>query len=111
MVHIHSTIICLGGWNVAQYFDNAIMFDTETEIWSDAGVMKVPRGRPGASVVNLEDVIEYATDCETKELPIPSSGEGQSQAKSSSENSKLKDLDLSHTINLALKGPRQVRWT
>ena len=71
MVHIHSTIICLGGWNVAQYFDNAIMFDTETEIWSDAGVMKVPRGRPGASVVNLEDVIEYATDCETKELPIP----------------------------------------
>ena len=62
MVHIHSTIICLGGWNVAQYFDNAIMFDTETEIWSDAGVMKVPRGRPGASVVNLEDVSDVEGD-------------------------------------------------
>ena len=50
--------------------------------------------------------------------------EGQSQAKSSSENSKLKDLDLSHTINLvftthpppvtfflAFKGSRHVRWT
>ena len=48
------------------------MFDIETETWSDAGVMKVPRGRPGASVVSLEEVIEYATDCETKELPNPS---------------------------------------
>ena len=56
--------------------------------------------------------------------------EGQIQAKSSSENSKLKDLDhkiWSHMYNkfgfhhhhppthhkffLALKGPRQVRWT
>ena len=40
--------------------------------WAEAGEMKVPRGRPGASVVSLEDVIEYATDCETKELPLPS---------------------------------------
>jgi len=47
------------------------MFDTETETWSEAGVMKVPRGKPGGSVVSLEEVIEYATDCETKELPIP----------------------------------------
>ena len=30
--------------------------------------------------------------------------EGQSQAKSSSENSKLKDLDLSHTLNLVFRG-------
>ena len=45
------------------------MFDTETDTCSDAGVMKVPRGRPGASVVSLEEVIEYATDCETKAIP------------------------------------------
>ena len=97
------------------------MFDTETETWSDAGIMKVPRGRPGASVVSLEEVMEYATDCETKELPVPPSGEGQSQAKSSSENSKFKDLDLSstlflvftlhhhHKLFLAFKGSRHVR--
>ena len=45
------------------------MFDTETESWSEAGVMKAPRGRPGVSLVNLEDVKEYATDCVVKEIP------------------------------------------
>lgn len=58
-----------GGWNVAQYFDNVIVFDTETETWSEEGVMKVPRGRPGASVVSLDEVKEWATDCVTKEIP------------------------------------------
>ena len=44
------------------------------------------------------------------------SGEGQegpSQARSSSENSKLKDLDLSHTINLVfttLHPPGTLFW-
>ena len=45
------------------------MFDTETETWSEEGVMKVPRGRPGASVVSLDEVKEWATDCVTKEIP------------------------------------------
>ena len=40
------------------------MFDTETETWSEAGGMKVPRGTPGVSVVYLEEVKKYATDCE-----------------------------------------------
>ena len=44
------------------------MFDTETETWSEAGGMKVPRGRPGVSVVYLEEVQKYATDCVTKEI-------------------------------------------
>ena len=48
------------------------MFDTETETWSEAGGMKVPRGRPGVSVVYLEEVEKYATDCVTKEISIES---------------------------------------
>ena len=39
------------------------MFDSETETWSEAGKMKVPRGLPGVSVVNLDDVKKYATGC------------------------------------------------
>ena len=62
-------LLFLGGWNVAQYFDNVIVFDTETETWAEAGAMKVPRGRPGASVVKPDDVKEYATDCVTKDIP------------------------------------------
>ena len=62
-------LLLSGGWNVDQYFDNVIVFDTETESWSDAGVMKASRGKPGVSVVSLEDVMEYATDCVAKEIP------------------------------------------
>ncbi len=47
------------------YADNIIVFDTETETWSESGVMKAPRGRPGVSVVSLDDVNEWATDCVT----------------------------------------------
>ena len=62
-------LLLSGGWNVAQYFDNVIIFDTETETWSEEGVMKAPRGRPGASVVSLDEVKEWATDCVTKDIP------------------------------------------
>merc|ERR1719500_2465686 len=65
---MNKKIYFFGGWNVAQYFDNVIVFDTETETWAEAGAMKVPRGRPGASVVKLDDVKEYATDCVTKDI-------------------------------------------
>ena len=33
------------------------------ETWSEAGKMKAARGKPGVSVVNLDDVLDYATDC------------------------------------------------
>ena len=45
------------------------MFDTETETWSEEGLMKAPRGKPGVSVVSLDDVKEYATDCVIKNIP------------------------------------------
>ena len=45
------------------------MFDTKTETWSEAGAMKVPRGKPGVSIINLDDVKEYATDCVANEIP------------------------------------------
>ena len=62
-------LLLSGGWNVAQFFDNIIVFDTETETWSEEGLMKAPRGKPGVSVVSLDDVMDYATDCVTKDLP------------------------------------------
>ena len=34
-----------------------------TETWSEEGKMKVARGKPGVSVVNLDDDLDYATDC------------------------------------------------
>ena len=55
--------LLLGGWNIQQYFDNILEFDTVTETWSEAGKMKAARGKPGVSVVNLDDVLDYATDC------------------------------------------------
>ena len=58
-----------GRRTVDQYFDNVIVFDTETETWSEVGSMKAPRARTGVSVVNLDVVKEYATECVTKEIP------------------------------------------
>ena len=45
--------------------DTIIEFETETETWSEVGRMKVARNHPGVSIVNLDDVLEYATDCLT----------------------------------------------
>ena len=52
-----------GGWNIQKYFDHILEFDTVTETWSMVGRMKAARGRPGVSVVNLDDVLDYTTDC------------------------------------------------
>ena len=58
-----SHIVSSGGWNVNKYFDNVIVFNTETETWYEAATMLEARGRPGVSVVNLDEVVEDATEC------------------------------------------------
>ena len=62
-----------------------------------------------AIISNLTGSCEFVRYCNITHLFVKlrsRSGEGQegqSQAKSSSENSKIEDLDLSHTINLVFK--------
>jgi len=61
-ITMNQNIFFFGGWNVAKYFDNIIVFDTETEIWSEAGRMKEARGLPMVSVVNPDEVLA-STKC------------------------------------------------
>ena len=47
-----------GGYGFHSY-DDVLMFDPETSEWKKIGSMKTTRVYHGASLVNMEDVIDY----------------------------------------------------
>ena len=56
---------CVGGYFDVNNRDQdfILKFDINTETWTKVGKMKLPRTSLGTSVINVKDVIQFATLC------------------------------------------------